>query len=62
MVLHDRRFTMAARLTAGSAARTDGSGGATLDVRELQAEGSGRSKQEAQQAAATALLAKLDQG
>ncbi|MCW2974539.1 MAG: ribonuclease [Thermoleophilia bacterium] len=60
---HDRRFTMAARFVGSDdAARTDGSSGTETDVGELQAEGSGRSKQEAQQAAATALLAKLDQG
>ncbi|MBC7461782.1 MAG: hypothetical protein H7287_10515, partial [Thermoleophilia bacterium] len=61
---HDRRFTMAAQLVEMNAvARVDGSGDTNTDVdEELWAEGSGRSKQEAQQAAATALLAKLDQG
>jgi ribonuclease-3 len=60
---HDRRFTMAARLTgSGSGGATKDSGDAAVAISELQAEGTGRSKQEAQQSAAAALLALMDQG
>jgi ribonuclease-3 len=48
---HERRFTMEARVDGG----THGS-----DTRVLRAEGSGRSKQEAQQVAAAALLAQME--
>ncbi len=58
---HDRTFTVAVRLSgATQLVGTDGTtnGGAAID--ELRASGSGRSKQEAQQAAAAALLALMD--
>jgi ribonuclease-3 len=57
---HDRRFTVAVRFAgAESAAATDGSGDDDAQG-VLRASGTGRSKQEAQQAAAAALLALMD--
>jgi ribonuclease III len=58
---HDRRFTVSVQL-AGVERSTAGRDGsvATEDVRLLSADGTGRSKQEAQQAAAAALLALMD--
>lgn len=58
---HDRTFTVSVRL--GDAALpvvTDGTTGSDAAIDELRASGSGRSKQEAQQAAAAALLALMD--
>lgn len=58
---HDRRFTMAAVLVGDDAARTtEGSTASSGEVVGLRAEGSGRSKQEAQQAAAAAVLALVE--
>ena len=56
---HDLRFTVSARLVAIGALQ-DGSGAAQEDMGALRASGTGRSKQEAQQAAAAALLALID--
>ncbi len=58
---HDRTFTVSVRL-AGAALEvgTDGTTGGDAAIDELRASGSGRSKQEAQQAAAAALLALMD--
>ena len=56
---HDRRFTVSASFAGSSpaGATTDGS---TTDDEVLRAEGTGRSKQEAQQAASAALLGLID--
>ena len=58
---HDRTFTVSVRL-AGAALQvgTDGTTSGDAAIDELRASGSGRSKQEAQQAAAAALLALMD--
>lgn len=57
---HDRRFTMVAVVVgAGAAAGSEGAA-ATGAVVGLRAKGSGRSKQEAQQAAAAAVLQQLE--
>lgn len=58
---HDRTFTVAVRLAcARAAARRHATTGDGVTKEELRASGSGRSKQEAQQAAAAALLALMD--
>ncbi|MCW2928564.1 MAG: ribonuclease [Thermoleophilia bacterium] len=59
---HDRRFTIAVQLGRASApvATMDGSATGSDAVAALRAEGTGRSKQEAQQAAAAAVLALMD--
>jgi ribonuclease III len=58
---HDRTFTVSVRLAGAKlAAGTDGTAGGDASIDELRASGSGRSKQEAQQAAAAALLALMD--
>jgi ribonuclease-3 len=59
---HDRRFTIAARLVRVGEAGTDDPARPMKGIDALQAEGSGRSKQAAQQAAATALLELMEQG
>lgn len=58
---HDRTFTVAVRLAgAERSADVDGSTDGDASKDGLRASGSGRSKQEAQQAAAAALLALMD--
>lgn len=58
---HDRTFTVSVRLAgAGVTAGMDGTADGTAAIDELRATGSGRSKQEAQHAAAAALLALMD--
>ena len=60
---HDRRFTVSVTLAGGDLARVvqDGSAAASSTTNDkLSANGTGRSKQEAQQAAAAALLALMD--
>ncbi|MCW2949289.1 MAG: ribonuclease [Thermoleophilia bacterium] len=58
---HDRRFTMLARLVATGDGSREGATRTVTAGEELRAEGQGRSKQEAQQVAAAALLAQMDQ-
>lgn len=57
---HDLRFTVSARLVA-IGGRQDAPGPWQHDMGALRASGTGRSKQEAQQAAAAALLTLMDQ-
>ena len=58
---HDRTFTVSVRLAGAKLSTgTDGTAGGDASIDELRASGSGRSKQEAQQAAAAALLALMD--
>jgi ribonuclease-3 len=56
---HDRRFTVAVRFAGAEAGAMDGSRPDDASG-EFRASGTGRSKQEAQQAAAAALLALMD--
>ncbi|MCW2921279.1 MAG: ribonuclease [Thermoleophilia bacterium] len=58
---HDRTFTVSVKLAGmARATGTDGTVDGDASMNELRASGSGRSKQEAQQAAAAALLALMD--